>query len=451
MRSDTRTLADGADAARPSLDAGGAGFLASVTGAVPSRTLGVLDAIKHAILTGELRPGQSLVETELARTLGVSKTPVREALKTLAGAGLVTMSPYKGAMVRNVDDDLARSVYDLRLLLEPEALRRAVTRTGRLGAARQALARSAPPPTGRTGASRTGFHRALYRGCGNALLIGSSTTCATRPRWCRRRPGSTRRRGRRRRPSTTRSARGHRRRCGRRVHPAHRAHPEFPDPQLPVLRGRPCPNGGATMPLDPATAGQLKDALATVVVIPVMPMRPDGSPEWGTYSLLIRRVVDAGITVITPNGNTGEFYALTPAEARHATETAARRRTAKPRRHAGRGAGRRRARHSHRGRGGPARPGGRGQDDDDHQPVHPYLSATGWVEYHRAIAGAVPEMGIVLYIRDPRVTGAQIADLGERCPKRRGQVRGPRRQPVRVGGPGRGVGRFTWIAGLAEL
>ena len=110
------------------------------------------------------------------------------------------------------------------------------------------------------------------------------------------------------------------------------------------------------MPLDPATAGQLKDALATVVVIPVMPMRPDGSPEWGTYSLLIRRVVDAGITVITPNGNTGEFYALTAAEARQATEAAA----GAAHGEAARGArahvpGRRRVRHRYRGRGGPAR------------------------------------------------------------------------------------------------
>jgi 4-hydroxy-tetrahydrodipicolinate synthase len=52
------------------------------------------------------------------------------------------------------------------------------------------------------------------------------------------------------------------------------------------------------MPLDPATAGQLKERLATVVVIPVTPMRPDGSIEWGTYANLIRRVVDAGITVV---------------------------------------------------------------------------------------------------------------------------------------------------------
>src|SRR5579875_2336664 len=105
----------------------GRAFLSAAAAAVPSRTAAVLGAIKHAILAGELRPGQSLVEADLAEALGVSKTPVREALKTLAGAGLVTMSPYKGAAVRAVDDDLALSVYDLRLLLEPEAVRRAVT------------------------------------------------------------------------------------------------------------------------------------------------------------------------------------------------------------------------------------------------------------------------------------------------------------------------------------
>ena len=64
-------------------------FLTGAAGALPSRTVVVLEAIKHAILAGELRPGQALVETDLAEVLGVSKTPVREALKTLAGAGLV--------------------------------------------------------------------------------------------------------------------------------------------------------------------------------------------------------------------------------------------------------------------------------------------------------------------------------------------------------------------------
>src|SRR5580698_10033726 len=78
------------------------------------------------------------------------------------------------------------------------------------------------------------------------------------------------------------------------------------------------------MALDETATARLKDALATVVVIPVTPMRPDGSIEWGTYADLIRRVVDSGITVITANGNTGEFYALTPAEARASTEYAVR-------------------------------------------------------------------------------------------------------------------------------
>src|ERR1700678_3242012 len=93
-------------------------FLTGAAGALPSRTVAVQEAIKRAILAGEFTPGQQLVETDLAEKLGVSKTPVREALKTLAGAGMVTMSPYKGATVRSVDDDLAQCVYDMRLLLQ---------------------------------------------------------------------------------------------------------------------------------------------------------------------------------------------------------------------------------------------------------------------------------------------------------------------------------------------
>jgi DNA-binding GntR family transcriptional regulator len=145
---------------------------------VPSRTEAVLDALKHAILTGRLPPGRALVENDLAAQLGVSKTPVREALKTLAGAGLVTMSPYKGATVRTVDDALAHSVYDIRILLEPEAVRRSVERSlaGRAqhwdaaGAALDA-ADGAADGADRSLANRE-FHRAMYLGCGNDLMVG---------------------------------------------------------------------------------------------------------------------------------------------------------------------------------------------------------------------------------------------------------------------------------------
>ena len=159
-------------------------FLNGSAGALPSRTVAVLEAIKRAILSGELRPGRPLVETDLAEVLGVSKTPVREALKTLAGAGLVTMSPYKGAVVRVVDDAQARQIYDVRLLLEPEALSRAVAsravasravaskQGGDWQAAHEALARAddAPDQAERSLANRD-FHRELYAGCGNPLLV----------------------------------------------------------------------------------------------------------------------------------------------------------------------------------------------------------------------------------------------------------------------------------------
>ncbi|MGW7379870.1 GntR family transcriptional regulator [Streptomyces sp. NPDC054794] len=138
---------------------------------IPSRTQFVLDAIKHRILTGQLPPGQALVETELAAQFGVSKTPVREALKTLAGTGLVVMSQYKGVTVRRVDADMAREVYDVRLLLEPEALRRAVRRGASLDAALDALTRAdAATDTAERSLANREFHRALYLPCGNPLL-----------------------------------------------------------------------------------------------------------------------------------------------------------------------------------------------------------------------------------------------------------------------------------------
>ncbi|NUS13972.1 MAG: GntR family transcriptional regulator [Streptomyces sp.] len=138
---------------------------------IPSRTQYVLEAIKHRILTGQLSPGQALVETDLATQFGVSKTPVREALKTLAGTGLVVMSQYKGVTVRTVDAAMAREVYDVRLLLEPEALRRTIAGQASLADAQEALVRAAQAQdrADRSLANRD-FHRALYLPCGNPLL-----------------------------------------------------------------------------------------------------------------------------------------------------------------------------------------------------------------------------------------------------------------------------------------
>lgn len=168
-----------------------------------SRTELVLEEIRRAILTRELLPGQPLVEMELAARLGVSKTPVREALKILSGSGLVTFSPYKGASVRVVDGELARSVFDLRLLLEPEAVARSVRNVLASDdyAAEDSVDKTADDPADDVAdnlatafaeaeatlsaassaitaddhaelslLNRT-FHQSLYVGCGNPLLV----------------------------------------------------------------------------------------------------------------------------------------------------------------------------------------------------------------------------------------------------------------------------------------
>jgi DNA-binding GntR family transcriptional regulator len=142
-----------------------------------SRTEVVLEEIRRGILTRELVPGQPLVEAELAARLGVSKTPVREALKVLSNSGLVTFSPYKGASVCVVDAELAKAVYDVRLVLEPEAVRRTVELhdPAPLEDAAEALKEASALIADRDQAGLSllnrRFHRALYRGCGNPLLI----------------------------------------------------------------------------------------------------------------------------------------------------------------------------------------------------------------------------------------------------------------------------------------
>ena len=141
-----------------------------------SRTELVLAEIRRAILTRQLLPGQPLVEMELANQLGVSKTPVREALKILSGSGLVTFSPYKGASVRVVDRDLAMAVYDVRLLLEPEAVGRSVRAEPDDWAPAVAALESAATAMesgdhAELSLCNRSFHQAMYAGCGNPLLI----------------------------------------------------------------------------------------------------------------------------------------------------------------------------------------------------------------------------------------------------------------------------------------
>jgi DNA-binding GntR family transcriptional regulator len=86
------------------------------------------EVIRAAIIDGRLAPGRRLKEEELARELGMSRTPVREALLLLQSEGLVESIPRRGATVRSYAADDLDDMYQLRAVLEGYAARRAATR-----------------------------------------------------------------------------------------------------------------------------------------------------------------------------------------------------------------------------------------------------------------------------------------------------------------------------------
>lgn len=78
----------------------------------------VFNTLRHAILKGELEPGERLMEIALAQKLGVSRTPIREAIRKLELEGLVVMVPRKGAEVADITEKDLRDVLEVRTALE---------------------------------------------------------------------------------------------------------------------------------------------------------------------------------------------------------------------------------------------------------------------------------------------------------------------------------------------
>lgn len=86
----------------------------------------VLDEIRNAISTGRLKPGAPVRQDALANELGVSRVPVREALRILEGEGQVLYQPYKGYAVAKLDLREVTELYMIRGLLESEAIKAGV-------------------------------------------------------------------------------------------------------------------------------------------------------------------------------------------------------------------------------------------------------------------------------------------------------------------------------------
>jgi DNA-binding GntR family transcriptional regulator len=96
----------------------------------PTSAERALDTLREVILRGELPAGARLGEVELAERLGVSRTPVREALSRLAAEGLVQLAPNRGARVATWSVDELEGVFELRALLEPQVAALAVEAAG---------------------------------------------------------------------------------------------------------------------------------------------------------------------------------------------------------------------------------------------------------------------------------------------------------------------------------
>lgn len=88
----------------------------------------VFKTLRKGILTGELKPGERLMEIHLANRLGVSRTPIREAIRKLELEGLVTMIPRRGAEVANITEKNLKDVLEVRRALESLAIELACER-----------------------------------------------------------------------------------------------------------------------------------------------------------------------------------------------------------------------------------------------------------------------------------------------------------------------------------
>ncbi len=137
----------------------------------------VFNTLRQAILKGELEPGERLMEIQLAERLGVSRTPIREAIRKLELEGLVLMVPRKGAEVASISEKSLREVLEVRRSLEELAIELACQKITdeqleALEEAEKAFAeavRDGDPMT--IAESDESYHDVIYQATGNGRLV----------------------------------------------------------------------------------------------------------------------------------------------------------------------------------------------------------------------------------------------------------------------------------------
>lgn len=191
---------------------------------------------------------------------------------------------------------------------------------------------------------------------------------------------------------------------------------------------------------------EIANKLRTIIAIPVTPFDDRGDIDLDSYKGLIKVLIEGGITAITPNGNTSEFYSLSQDEGRRGVqacmEAASDRAVVMP------GIG-----HDIASAVKMARSAERmgAEVVMVHQPVHPFRSTVGWIAYHEAIADAVPNLALVPYIRDSSISALMIGELANKC-SNVVAVKYAIPDPLRFAAAVDGVeqDRLVWICGLAE-
>lgn len=137
----------------------------------------VFQTLRQAILRGEIRPGERLMEIHLAQKLGVSRTPVREAIRMLELEGLVTTIPRRGAVVADITVSDMEDVLEVRLALEELAVQIVCKRLtkeqldelkGLAAGFRRTLDGD---DVGECAQADMAFHEAIYNATGNKRLV----------------------------------------------------------------------------------------------------------------------------------------------------------------------------------------------------------------------------------------------------------------------------------------